>query len=90
MITASQVSVAATPVVLADVPPGPCQVIITNGGSTAVYVGTSSQVTSGNGAPVPPGGVVTFSGFPGSRAVTLWAVGESTAVPAGVVTVTGG
>lgn len=62
---------------LCFVPPGPCDVVITNSNTTAadlVYVGLSSAVTASTGMPVPSSGELRFSGLKGSAGAQLYVI----------------
>lgn len=62
---------------LCFVPPGPCDVVITNSNTTAadlVYVGLSAGVTASNGIPVPASGVLRFQGYRGSAGAQLYVI----------------
>jgi hypothetical protein len=88
VITTSQVSVnsSTVPVALCTVPPGPCSVILTNSGTTAVVYGPGTATATG-GAIIPAGAFVSFSGYQGSKGAALTAVlaTGSTAASVGVL-----
>lgn len=77
-VTPLQASVPNTSVKLADIPPGVASVTLTVAApnTTFVYVGTTSGVTTANGAPIPGGSTVTLAGFPASKGATLWGIGS--------------
>ena len=83
MITINQVSIGASATVIAAVPPGTTAVVLTNTGTAPVFVGTGGGVTTANGLGVPPNGVVTIPGFPGSKGVTLYGIVASGTNPIG-------
>lgn len=78
MIVPIQASVPATAVKLCDVPPGTGSVTITVAAANTVfvYVGTSSSVTTSNGAAIVGGATVTIPCYPGSQGTTLYAIGS--------------
>ena len=87
MITTAQVVGSATASRLCQVPPGPCTVVISNGGTATVYVGevTTGTATTTNAMPIASGGIVSFSGFagsPGGALQVVTAVGGSATVGA--------
>jgi hypothetical protein len=77
-ITAYQASVTASAVKICDVPPGASSVTLTVGAAstTIVYIGTSANVTTANGAPIVGGQSVTLTTFVGSKGVTLYGIGS--------------
>lgn len=83
MITINQVSVGTSATVIATVPPGTTAVVLTNTGTAPVFVGTGSGLTTTNGLGIPPNGVVTIPGFPGSKSVTLYGIVASATAPIG-------
>jgi hypothetical protein len=84
-VTADQVKVNKTVSVLAQIPPGPCTVVLSNTSGVTVWVG-GSTTTSTNGFGIPSGSApVTFSGWEGSQPATLYAIGTSTAASLGVL-----
>jgi len=90
MIEPLGVSVAGTaPVLLATVPPGPASIVITNGGTAALYVGAGTAATTASGAPVPASGVVPLGQFSSSTATKLWGITSGGTVSAGVFISTG-
>lgn len=68
---------------LCQIPPGPCQVILSNIGTGIAYIGVVSTgtVTVSNGCPMPSGSTFTFQGFQGSPGYNLEVI-----VPAGTAT----
>jgi len=84
MIVTSQASVAGSAVSLGRVPAGPCTVVITNGGGSALFVGAGTTVTVTSGAPVPASAVVPLPGFPSSSPVQLWGITSGGTVTAGL------
>lgn len=78
MIVTGQVATATSAAVaLCTVPPGSCQVVVTNSSTTAadiVYLGTASGVTASDGAPVPASASVRFDGLPGSAGGSLYVI----------------
>lgn len=85
MITPSQVSVGTSIVKLVDVPSGPCSVVLTNSGTAAVAVGTSStNTTATNGGVIPVNGTVTLNGYPGSKGITLYGIAAGGTNPVGI------
>ena len=83
------VTVTTGAVLIASVPPGPCTVILSNTGTDAAAIGTTDQVTAGNGFPLPTGATVTVPGFPGSAATELYAISAGTAVVGALISTTG-
>jgi hypothetical protein len=67
-ISTGQQAAGGTATTLCHVPAGPCDVVITNGGTAVVYLGivTTGTVTPSNGMPLPSGGVMSFNGYQGS------------------------
>jgi len=61
----------------------PAGAMVLNPGATAVYIGTSSSLSSANGVPVAPGQSVTWSGG------QLWAAQDPTLTDPGMITLTG-
>lgn len=93
MIEPIGVSVGATAVPLCAVPPGVGSVTVTVAAANTVfvYVGKSSSVTVGNGAPIVGGSAVTIPMYPGSAGTTLYAIGSVAGpTPVGVFISTGG
>ncbi len=91
-IITSQVNIGTGPSILTNVPPGPCQVIITVSGSigtNTIFLGTSTAVSSTTGSHIISGIPWTFTNYPTSRPTTLYAVAAST-VGVGVAVVTPG
>lgn len=87
--TRPAVSVAGAAVTLATVPAGPCTVVVTNTGSTTLFVGAvpaggAGTVTTSSGTPVPASGVVPLTAYPGSSPCTLWGITSGGTVTAGV------
>lgn len=92
-LTLSQAAVPATAVKLADIPPGAVSVTLSvaAANTTFVYVGTSSNTTTANGAPIPGGSTVVLTGFSGSKGTTLWGIGSVAGpTPTGVFISTAG
>jgi hypothetical protein len=84
-ISTGQVVGSALASTLCQIPPGPCQVAISNGGTGVAYVGVVNgtfAVSATNGIPIPSGGTFNFTGFPGSAGGKMQVI-----VPAGVSTV---
>lgn len=71
-------SVPNTAVKLCDVPPGTGSVTITvaAANTTFVYIGTTSGVTTANGAALIGGSSTTIPMYPGSKGTTLYAIGS--------------
>lgn len=87
MINPIPCSVPATAVKLCDVPPGVGSVTITVAAANTVfvYIGTSSGVTTTNGAAIVGGSSVTIPCYPGSQGTTLYAIGSAAGpTPVGV------
>lgn len=86
MITPTQVSVGTSAVPLVTVPAGVSSVTITVAAANTVfvYVGASSNVTTGNGAPIVGGQTAVIPGYPGSKPTTLYAIASAAATPVGV------
>jgi hypothetical protein len=79
VIISSQVPVGGTAVKLIAVPPGPSNLVITNGGTATMYVGGGTTATvTGNGG-IAAGATVTIPGFPASSATQLWGITAGTA-----------
>lgn len=74
-LTMGQFSVTGTtPVHLAQVTPGPGQLIVTPvGGSTSVLIGLGTGLTASNGIPVPAGGL-SIPLFAGGGPSQLYAI----------------
>jgi len=84
-ISTGQVVGSATASTLCQIPPGPCQVAISNGGTGVAYIGVVNgtyTVSSTNGIPLPSGGTFNFTGLPGSAGGKMQVI-----VPAGNATV---
>lgn len=62
VFTGALIASINTPVeVLVDIPAQGADVVITNGSATnPIFLGSSNNVTTGNGAVVPPYGIVTL------------------------------
>lgn len=77
-LTLSQAAVTGSAVKLADIPPGVASVTLSvaAANTTFVYVGTSNNVSTANGAPIPGGSTVVLSGFSASKGATLWGIGS--------------
>ncbi len=74
---------AATP--LTAVPPGPCELTISNVSGVTVYLGTSTTVTVTNGFPLPNNAPpVKITVFRGSGGGTLYAIAGAGSVTGGV------
>lgn len=86
-----QVNVGTGGTVLAQLPPGPASVTISNAGPSPIYIGTGATVAAAPGTatqaaagmPVPSGGIFTFELFQGSPGTTLRAIAPGTASTAG-------
>jgi len=85
-ILPKQVVVGTSEVPLATVPPGTTSVTITVAAANTVfvYIGTSSGVTTGNGAPISGGSTVVLSGWPTSSSTSLYAIASAASTPVGV------
>jgi hypothetical protein len=83
MISTGQVIGSATASHLVQVPAGPCEVVISNGGTGIAYIGAvgTGTVTTATGIPVPSGATFSFNGYQGSPGATLEVI-----VPAGTST----
>lgn len=89
MITAGSKAVGTAATLIANVPPGPNTVILSNTSGQTVFVGGSS-VTASNGFPIASGSPpVTIPGYATSGATALSAVAGS-AVTIGVIISTDG
>ena len=89
MIETTQPKVGTAASIIAQVPAGPCTIIIGNNSGQVVYVG-GSAVTATSGYPVPSGSFpVTVPGYTASAATTLYGVAGS-AVTVGVIISTDG
>lgn len=86
MITLSQASVGTSAVKVVSLPAGHESVTLTVAApsTTTVYFGTSSTVSTTNGAPLSGGQSVTVHGHTGSAAQDLWAVASGASTPVGV------
>ena len=89
MIIPYGVTVGGTAVALGTVPPGPCSVVITNAGTTTLFVGAGTAASVGSGAPVPGPGVVNLGQFSSSSATKLWGITSTGSVTAGLFISTG-
>ncbi len=81
----SQINVGTTATLLTNVPPGPCQVIITVSGSigsNTIFLGTSTAVTTVSGSHIISGIPWVFQTYPTSRPSSLYAI-TSTSVSVG-------
>jgi hypothetical protein len=69
------------------VPAGPCDVVITNGGTALVYIGevTTGMVTTSNGLPLASGGVMSFLCYQGSPGGTLEVITTAGSATLGVL-----
>lgn len=87
MLIPTQVSVGTSEVPLVLVPSGAGSVTITVAAANTVfvYVGTSTGVTTTNGAPVVGGSAVTIPLYPGSKGTQLYAVASAASTPVGVI-----
>lgn len=77
---------------LCTVPPGVGSVTITVAAvnTTFVYIGTTSGVTTSNGAPIVGGATVTIPMYPGSKGTELYAIANVAGpTPVGVFISTG-
>lgn len=85
-IIPKQVTVGTSEVPLVVVPPGTGSVTITVAAANTVfvYIGTSSGVTTGNGAPIAGGSTVVIPGWPGSASTPLYAIASAASTPVGV------
>jgi hypothetical protein len=85
-INPTGVSVGTSAVPLCFVPPGVGSVTITVAAANTVfvYIGTTSNVTTGNGAAVIGGSSVTIPMYPGSQGTQLYAIASAAATPVGV------
>lgn len=80
-IVTSQINVGTTATLLTNVPPGPCQVIITVSGSigsNTIFLGTSTAVTTVSGSHIVSGVPWVFQNYATSRPASLYAVAAST------------
>ena len=82
-LSTGQVTVPTSGTAVCTVPPGPGQVIVTNGGTAVIYVGAGSTVSTTSGVPVPSGGVFSFHLYQGSPGGALRAVTSSGSATAG-------
>lgn len=79
-------AVTASAQLAATVPPGVGTVILSNTGSTnVIYVGTSTNVTTTNGFPLPVNATVTFTTSPGSKGSAIWAIAAGTGNNLGII-----
>lgn len=86
-VTASQVHVgkSTSASLLVLVPPGPCTVVISNTSGVTVWIGGVNATTS-NGFGIPTASpAITFRGYEGSQATSLYAIGTSSAASLGVL-----
>jgi len=93
-LSTRQVTAGTNSVALVTVPPGPCQLIISNGGSVTAWVaaGTAAATTS-NGVPVAAGAQVAINAFQGSFGSALQVIcpgGTNTSLGYMLSTATGG
>lgn len=84
-LTTGQVEVASGGTILAIVPPGPGNTIISNGGTAVVYIAVGATVTATTGVPLPSGGVMSWLNYQGSPGGTLRAVAASGSASVGFV-----
>ena len=82
MITCTQVSVGTTATKLCDITSGLAAII--SNGATAIVLGTSNAVTTGNGAPLAIG-AVTGRIEAGSDGGSLWAITSAGTSVVGVI-----
>jgi hypothetical protein len=82
-MTGGQVTAGTASALLCHVPAGPCQVVLSNAGTVAAFVGFGTAVTSSNGFPVPSGQVAPFPGFPGGAGQQLAVVTAAGSAPVG-------
>jgi hypothetical protein len=64
-IVTGQASGTNVSIVLCQVPPGPCSVLLQNNGTVTAFYGAGSTVTTANGVPLPTGVTHTFQCFQG-------------------------
>jgi hypothetical protein len=83
MLATGQVVIPSGGTVLCVVPPGPCDVVISNLGTATIYVGAGATVAATSGAPVPSGGILPFNGYQGSPGAILRAVTAAGSATAG-------
>lgn len=77
-LSTGQVIVPAGGTVLCNIPAGPCDVVITNSGTATIYIGAGgTAVTTTGGMPLPSGGFMPFSGYPGSPGAVLRAIASA-------------
>lgn len=69
-----QANVPTGGTIVCVVPPGPGEVVLSNGGTAVTYVGVGATVTTTGGVPIPSGGVLTFNLYQGSGGGTLRAL----------------
>ena len=87
-IITNQVNVGTSATLLANVPPGPCQVILTVSGSigtNTIFLGTSTAVTTLSGSHIISGVPWVFQNYATSRPATLYAVTSTAVVVGGTV-----
>ena len=86
MISTGLVLIGTASTTLCTLPPGPCQVVLSNAGTASpVWVGAGTKVTpgvagtagTGNGFPVPSGAPVAFACYQGDKGSTLVAACSS-------------
>ena len=86
MISTGLVLIGTASTTLCVMPPGPCQVVLSNNGTASpVWVGAGAAVKpgvagtagTGNGFPVPSGAPVSFVGYAGDLGSTLAAACSS-------------
>lgn len=70
-MTGGQVVAGTASALLCHVPAGPCQVVLSNAGIAAAFVGFGTAVTASNGLPVPSGQVAPLHGYPGGTGQQL-------------------
>lgn len=68
------VAVSTSAVAITPVPSGAATVILSNTGTNTAYIGTTANVTSSNGFPLPTGATITIPSYTSAKSVTLYAI----------------
>ena len=87
MLTTGQTTVGTAPTVLFTAPPGPSVVTLSSGTASTgtAFIGAGSSVTTGNGAPLNPGGALTWASYEGSQGAPVNAIAGQSGVVIGWV-----
>jgi hypothetical protein len=87
VLITGQGSVGTASTVLFTEPPGPSVVTLSSGTASTgtAYIGAGSAVTTSNGAPLNPGGALTWATYEGSQGSPVSAVAAGSGVTVGWV-----